>query len=701
MTSSKGLPYTQLGQAVVTNRADAFNREWLLTNGIGGFASASLSGANTRRYHGLLIAALKPPLGRTVLLGKLDETIQLAGGNSYSLDVNEWRGGAATLDGLTYLTSFELNGNLPTFHYNLNGVALSKTIWMEYGSNTVYVRYSCTAASQDQPFELRVHALANYRDYHSLTHGSPDHDFSIQPEEHQSSSWLVQAWPDATPWRLMTFERPVQWRPDEAGGWYWGFHYQQEAARGMSETDEDMYCLGTWITTLSPGQSVTFAASLETAATVESLQAGAYERELARLAALLTLPPVAKPYPTAEYAALAQRLTLAADQFLVGRPVSGQPGSLQPDYRTVIAGYPWFSDWGRDTMISLAGLTLATGRYAEAATILRSFSRFVSKGMLPNRFPDSAQPLGEDDYNTVDATLWYFDAVDKYLTARPDLDLDLDPELGRELYPVLADIIDWHVRGTRFGIGLVEDGLLASGVPGVQLTWMDAKIGEWVVTPRRGKPIEINALWYRACRVMEKLAESYGTPDDLQRYAELAERVMTQFEKTYWYAEGNYFYDNIDDSGKPDASLRPNQVIALAVAPVLFSPDKARLTLEKVKQELLTPYGLRTLDRHNPDYHPYYQGNQLDRDSAYHQGTIWPWLLGSYAQAQVQFNEASAVSVLTDLLTPFLSEINEAGVGQISEIFGAEPPFPPVGCIAQAWSVAQLLEIWQLLLSRL
>ncbi len=691
------LPLTSLGREVVSDRQKALEGEWLITNGIGGFGGASLSGALTRRYHGLLIAALQPPLGRTVLLSKLDERIEVAG-QVIQLDVNEWRDGSASLSGLFYLERADFRGTLPTFVYRLPGGVLQKTCWMEYGANTVYIRYEYVAAPPAPPLEIRVRALANCRDYHEDTKGSPDHAFKTTEETPNRQAWTVEAWPGAPRWQLLVRDRPAQWRP-QASGWYWGFHYRQEQARGLT-ADEDLYCLGTWVASLSPRQSLTFVATVEALEAVEELYPDALERELARQQSLLVTSGMAQTGDV--YDRLATRLALAADQFVVGRPDPARPGSLQADYRTVIAGYPWFSDWGRDTMIALPGLAVVTGRYAEAALILRSFARYVSQGMLPNRFPDpdpsagegGLRPLGESDYNTVDASLWYFDAVQKYLEATGD------DSLGQELYPVLADIVRWHVKGTRFGIKVdPQDGLLASGGPGLQLTWLDVKIDDWVVTPRSGKPVEISALWYRACRVMENLSERYGKPEGAY-YQGLAVRVAANFEKTYWNPAGGYFYDCINPDGQPDASLRPNQAIALAVAPELVRPELREAALAVVRDQLLTPYGLRTLNRGNPAYKPEYKGDRFERDSAYHQGTVWPWLLGPYALALLNGGTEQAAAAyradLESLLQPFLDHIDRACVGQVSEVFGAEPPFWPGGCVAQAWSVAQLLEIWRL-----
>ena len=688
--TSSTLPLTRLGQEVVTDREGSLEREWLITNGIGGYASSSLSGANTRRYHGLLVAALQPPLGRNVLLSKFEEEVRLAD-QTYPLSVNEWQSGWASLEGLTYLQDFELEGNLPTFHYKLGTAKLTKSIWMEHGFNTTYIRYSYTNPTSNQPLTLKVRPLANNRDYHGSAHGSSDWNFRVEADQTLPQAWKVCAWDGAPIWRLVAFDQPAEWQPNDSKGWYWGFRYRQEAARGLDAT-EDLYCIGSFNVQLAPGSTITWVASTADPSIINHFYQGSREFELSRQSTLLEKAHLEKREKQKESRnaldQLAARLLLAADQFIVGRPDPNQTERLIPDYRTIIAGYHWFGDWGRDTMLSLPGLTLVSGRYEEAATLLQSFARFVDKGMLPNRFPDSGQSLNDSDYNTVDATLWYFNAVDKYLTATGD------NKLASQLYPVLTEIIRWHVEGTRFNIKVASDGLLFSGAEGVQLTWMDAKIGDWVVTPRRGKPIEISALWYRALSIMQKLSEKWGTAEQSSLYTELAAKIKVVFEETYWYADGGYFYDLINEFGNPDPALRPNQIIAMAVAPELFTPDKARSALSQIQNNLLTPFGLRTLSPHDPAYRPTYGGGPVERDSAYHQGTVWPWLLGPYAQ--VVLNYAGREALLA-VLEPFVEQLNLAGVGQVSEIFGAERPFPPVGCIAQAWSVAQLLEAWQLL----
>ncbi|MBC7911654.1 MAG: glycogen debranching protein, partial [Pyrinomonadaceae bacterium] len=369
-----------------------------------------------------------------------------------------------------------------------------------------------------------------------------------------------------------------------------------------------------------------------------------------------------------------RELTLAADQFIVAR------GSQ----KTVIAGYHWFSDWGRDTMIALPGLALVTGRAEVARSILLEFARHVDKGMLPNRFPDAGV---EPEYNTVDATLWFFEAV------RALLDDTHDEKFVRDnLYDVLAEIIDWHVRGTRYGIRVDTDGLLAAGEEGVQLTWMDAKVGEWVVTPRRGKPVEIQALWYNALRVMEQLAHQFQDETRTGFYGEIAARARASFNQKFWHEEQGCLYDVIDGERR-DASIRPNQIFAVSLPHTMLSKERARGVVCVVERDLLTPYGLRSLAQSDPQYRGRYAGDALSRDGAYHQGAVWAWLLGPFIKAylKVHSEDTAAREKARAWLSPFQKHLSEAGLGQVSEIFDGDAPHAPRGCIAQAWSVAEIL----------
>lgn len=684
------LPQVVFGPEICHDLAAGLEHEWLVTNGIGGFASASLNGANTRRYHGLLVAALNPPLGRTLLLSKLEERVTL-GNQRYELQTNQFHNAADVAPrGYELLQSFGLQGSVPTWRYSLGDAVFSKKLWLEHGSNTTYIEYayeSGSAASEELTLELAL--LVNYRDYHGQTQASPDLRFNIATEQ-PNHCWRIET-SGGTAWRLLAFAdkvaSPVEFNPTNV--WYQGFYWYKENERGLADL-EDLYNPGNLICRLAPGQKLTLVATTEAAEVAEKFYHDALERELERERALLATTDL----DFVDDSAMPQRLLLAADQFIVGRPQLAAPGHLQQDYRTVLAGYHWFSDWGRDTMIALPGLTLVTNRYSDAANILRSFGRSISQGMLPNRFPDAGET---PEYNTVDATLWYFDAINRYYQASHDT------ELVEELFPTLVNIIEWHLKGTRYGIKVDRaDGLLNSGEPGVQLTWMDVKIGDWVVTPRWGKAIEINALWYNALKIMRDFTKHFDFAADVNlqnEYSRLAAQVQQNFEKTFWYEKGGYFYDVIEPDGTPDASLRPNQAIALGVAPELVSPEKARAALQKVKEKLFTPVGLRSLSPDDPRYIGQYTGDMRSRDSAYHQGTIWPWLLGPYAQAILNFSvdKTAALAEIHALVEPFRQQLNEACINSINEVYGGNSPYPAAGCVAQAWSVSALLEMLDML----
>jgi predicted glycogen debranching enzyme len=373
----------------------------------------------------------------------------------------------------------------------------------------------------------------------------------------------------------------------------------------------------------------------------------------------------------------ARSLATAADQFIVSRG----------EQKTVIAGYHWFSDWGRDTMIALPGLTLLTDKHEVARSILRNFAEYVDQGMLPNRFPDAGEA---PEYNTVDATLWFFEAARAYLAYTDDLEF-----VRSELYPVFADIISWHVRGTRYGIKVDTSGLLSSGEPSVQLTWMDAKVGDWVVTPRRGKQVEIQALWYNALCIMEDLAQSFGEKAGERRYRAMATVANSSFNRLFWNEKSGCLYD-VTNGGQPDPSIRPNQIFAVSLTHCMLSAERARAVVEKVQEHLLTPYGLRSLAASDPQYRGRYCGGPVERDGAYHQGTVWPWLMGPFITAYVKVNGGSDVCrrQAAAWLEPLRTHLADGGLGQIPEIFDGDAPHPPRGCIAQAWSVGEILRAY-------
>ncbi|HEX8994804.1 MAG TPA: amylo-alpha-1,6-glucosidase [Ktedonobacterales bacterium] len=669
----------------------ALSHEWLVTNGMGGYAMGTVAGATTRCYHGYLIAAPRAPQERIALVTKLDEQATLADGSLVALGTDEYADGTIQPRGFERLAGFALEGLVPVFTYQLgSGLTLEKRLWMEYGANVTFVQYRLIAGPETPgalrgPVSLRLEPFLVWRDHHASQHGDPDWHFAL---ETGPASVAARATPEADICRI-TAGPTARFEP--SGLWYWHIEHRVERSRGLV-SEEDVYLPGAFTVTLTPGASASLTLATGDAtgalpfgalpggddheAIVDQALSRQHERERRLLA------------QAGAKSSFAQRLTLAADQFIVGRrpaPPSADPADPAV---TVIAGYPWFTDWGRDTMIALPGLTLATGRAAEARGLLRGFTGFMSQGMIPNRFPDNATDAPE--YNTVDATLWLFHALDAYLITTGDWSLLAD------LFNHLDSSIDWHIRGTRYGIGVDEsDGLLRAGAPGAQLTWMDAKVGDWVVTPRWGKPVEINALWYRALRLMEGWA---GRLDrDTTPYASLAGDIQAHFAARFWYDAGGYFCDVIDvggAQGQRDTSLRPNQALALAVAPELASVEQARSALTVIERELLAPLGLRTLAPEDPHFQGVYGGDQRGRDGAYHQGTVWPWLIGAYADAHAHaFPEEDAAATRARLLAPLEAHLYEAGVGSISEIARGAAPFTPDGCPAQAWSVAEALRL--------
>jgi predicted glycogen debranching enzyme len=637
----------------------SLEHEWLVTNGLGGFACGTLSQANTRRYHGLLIASLRPPVERVLMVAKVDVTAGYRNAQ-FELASNEYADGTVAPRGFEYLSAFRLEQGLPVWTYQFDDAVLEQRIWMEHSRNTTHVSFALIQATE--AVRLSLLPLCTYRDYHSHSHGG----WSLNVEA-QERGCRILAFAGAQPYRLSTDRGDFV--PD--GDWYWGFKHRLEAARGL-DAHEDLFRPGVFTVPLAPGERVTFTASAGASAAAPSL-----EREIRRREGLTRQVPDNAP-------AWVRQLTLAADQFIVGRtnPAGAATGT------TVIAGYPWFSDWGRDTMIALPGLTLPTERFSAAASILRTFAGHVSQGMLPNRFPDSGE---KPEYNTADATLWYFHAIQAYLACARD------DALLRDLYPVLKEIIDWHCRGTRYSIHVdPQDGLLFTGEAGIQLTWMDAKIGAWVVTPRTGKAVELNALWHYALVHMAAWAREQDDARSSRQYEEMAQQVVRSFEPAFWFDRGGYLYDVVDTpEGASDASLRPNQIFAVSLGTDLLSTARARAVVDVCARHLLTPVGLRSLAAQDPRYARTYTGGPRERDAVYHQGTVWSWLLGPFVLAhhRVYRNTQHALGLLSGLA----AHLDEGCLGTVSEIFDGAPPHPPRGCFAQAWSVSETLRAWHVL----
>ncbi len=637
------------------------SREWLCANGIGGFASGTVAGLLTRRYHGLLVAALKPPLGRTLLAAKVDESVEYSGLRQ-PLFSNRWADGTVDPHGYREIERFRLEGTTPVWTYACADALLEKRVWMEHGRNTTYVQYRLLRAGG--PLTLELKALVNYRDYHSTTRGD-GWQMKIEPV---AGGLRVTAFDGAQPFVLLA--EGAKARP--AHEWYRGFHLALEQERGL-DAGEDHLHAGTFRATLTPGRTLTLVLSAEAAPSLDG--EAAWERRRQHEEGLLSGWRAARPL-AAEAPAWVQQLVLAADQFVVRRPLPDDPDGM-----SVIAGYHWFGDWGRDTMISLPGLAISTGRPEVAGRILRTFSRFVDRGMLPNRFPDAGEA---PEYNTVDATLWYFDAIRAYHKATGD------DALLKQLFPVLEEIIQWHRDGTRYGIAEDKaDGLLRSGEAGVQLTWMDAKVGDWVVTPRTGKAVEINALWYNALRSMTAFARRLSKP--AERWERLVEGVGTGFER-FWNEAAGYCFDVVDGPDGNDDALRPNQIFAVSLPESPLSPERQRRVVDACARHLLTSFGLRSLAPGHPQYKGRYGGGPWERDGAYHQGTVWGWLLGPFALAHLKVCKDPATAEA--FLLPMAHHLNDYGVGSIAEIFDGDPPFTPRGCVAQAWSVAETLRAW-------
>src|SRR5437667_3532279 len=646
----------QFKKSVCADLTEALSREWLETNGIGGFASSTIIGLNTRRYHGLLVAATKPPVGRYVLLSKLDETLFIEG-HAIDLSANRYPG-AVHPQGFKYLKQFRLDP-FPVFTYEIEGLEIEKSVFMIQGENSTVVHYELTRNNHpESPNSLRleVRPLIAFRDYHSTTHENG----SINPALELTPGRI-----SVTPYQGLPSLHLAHNAADVAktGDWYRNFEYDAERERGL-DFQEDLFNPLVFKFDFRMRRQATIIASTEQQDV--ALAAEYRQKETTRRRAICVSSPVND--------AFAQALTSAADQYLVSRG----------NEKTVVAGYHWFSDWGRDTMIALPGLTLPTGKHDVARSILRTFAQNVDQGMLPNRFPDAGET---PEYNTVDATLWFFEAARAYLAYTGDLEF-----VRNELYPVFADIIAWHVRGTRYGIKVDPSGLLNSGEPDVQLTWTDAKVGDWVVTPRRGKPVEIQALWYNALCIMGDLAQKFGDYAGQKRYRNMAAVASWAFNRLFWNEKTGCLYDVVN-GGPPDASIRPNQIFAVSLTHSMLSLEHAKSVVEKVQEHLLTPYGLGSLAPSDPQYRGRYTGGPAERDGAYHQGTVWPWLMGPFITAYIKVNgdNEAARRQAAAWLAPLKDHLADRGLGHISEILDGDRPDRPCGCIAQAWSVAEIL----------
>lgn len=648
------------GRAACGDPARGETLEWLVTNGLGGFASGSVGGPRTRRYHGLLVAALTPPSARTVLATDVLESLMLPEG-AIALHASRWRGDVLSPRGFEHLEAFWLEGTRPVWRYVVGDTALEKRVCMVPGRNVTVVRYGLPRASA--PVRIDVKVLATRRDFHA-TMRAGERQLLVDAIDH---GVRVSSVDGRTTLRIVSESMACA----TAHSWHEGFLLARERERGLDCLDDALH-VATATATLTEGAVVDLILSAEDAPppadTALRLAAAEDDEAIARF--------LRQAGPTADPAGL--RLALAASQFIVKRDLREVAGS------TVLAGYHWFGDWGRDTMIALPGLALATGRPADARSILTTFATFVDGGMLPNRLPDADGP---PEYNTVDATLWYVEAIRAYVTDTNDL------SLLEELWPVIEQIVAAHDRGTRHGIGIDHaDGLLHAGAPGVQLTWMDAKVGERVVTPRQGKCVEINALWFNALIALGDLTGRLG--HDSSPWVARAARVRASFQR-FWCAEAGHLYDVIDGPDGNDRSLRPNQVFAVSLPASPLGVEHQRAVVTACGVSLVTSFGLRTLAADHQDYRPHYVGSPHERDNAYHQGPVWPWLLGPFALAHYRVHGDAEQA--RAFLEPLIDHIADYGVGSIAELFDGAPPHHPRGCIAQAWSVAETLRAWTVL----
>ncbi len=629
-------------------------REWIVTNGLGSYASSTVIGLNTRAYHGLLIASLDPPVRRILFLSKFEERIE-AGGREYLLPVNRYPG-AIYPQGYTHLEQFRFE-RYPVFVYRTGNTIIEKSVFMPFEENSTIVTYK--VLETDLPIKISVLPIINYRDYHGRTHEDPRWNFTqtLNPKGVE-----IRAFPGATTLYLQSDIAPYA----TTGSWYKNFIYEAEAERGL-EDREDQYNPGYFSTRLDQGSQFSIIASLLKRETFSP--EGLRYREMLRLRSILGRLPQSDPF----YLTLAN----AADTFIVRRKSTNA--------KTIIAGYHWFADWGRDSMISLPGLTLVTKREEEAKEIIRTFLSYLSEGLIPNIFPESGS-IESLEYNSIDAPLWLINSCFRLYSETRAM------EFISEVYPKLNEIIRSYAKGTKHGIRLDSDGLIQGADEKLALTWMDAKIDGIPVTPRRGKPVEISSLWYNALRAMEVFASQLKNQGDQDYFGELASKTKESFNAKFWNERKRCLHDVLaDDAG--DGKICPNQIFSIALPFPVLSEEKWRDTLRTVEAELLTPVGLRTLSPFDPNYKGRCAGNPRERDTSYHQGTVWPWLFGSYVSAYVKTYgpDQKTLSFVQQLYAPFKKRLSEAGLGTISEIYDGDPPHYPRGCISQAWSVAEVL----------
>jgi predicted glycogen debranching enzyme len=653
-------------------------REWLVTNGLGGYASGTVSGVITRRFHGLLIAALPTPFGRRMMLNDVLEQLRFADGRIVQLGGEERVNSSLAVHGANYLTEFRLENGLPVWTYSVDGIELEKRLVLPHRQNTVHLQYRVTCGKCNVRLELRP--AMHFRPHEGALDVPLDEPYvtTVIDDRYEFASAA-----SPIPLRMLIHGTNAAFTFDRR-------HIQEvlyriEESRGY-ESRGDLWSPGYFHVELSNENAATLVASTESWDTIRALNpSDAFRVDSERLANLINhADPCVRE-------GIGSELVIAADQFVItptGRIEDVARARAHGDeVLTVIAGYHWFTDWGRDTMISLEGLTLITGRHNEAAWILHTFAYYVRDGLIPNMFPEGEK---EGLYHTADATLWFFHAIDRYM------EITGDRTILRSIMPKLVEIVNCHLNGTRFGVGVdPSDGLLRQGAEGYQLTWMDAKVDDWVVTPRRGKAVEINALWYNALKLLEGWIRSgEESPLDADVIAGHADMAKSSFNQRFWYQEGSYLYDVVDtEHGGNDPACRPNQLFAISLRHAILDASRWERVVDVCRERLLTPVGLRSLAPGHPDYKPRYDGDLRSRDAAYHQGTVWAWLIGPFVDAWLKVHPEGCREA-RKFLEGFIPHLGEACIGSISEVFDAEEPYTPRGCIAQAWSVAEVLRSW-------
>jgi predicted glycogen debranching enzyme len=664
-------PPTQLGWHRDVDPPEAMvTREWLVTNGFGGYASGTIGGACTRRFHGILIAALPSPHGRTMMFNHLEECVTIDGHERHLSADEHAHGRAIRYPDDDFFEEFVLEEGLPVWRWAKDGIRLEKRLVMPHLQNTTYLVYQLLDGPGNVTLTLRP--AMHFRPHEGLVTRTDHPRWKVSRGE---DGIEIHENPDFPPLRLQLLGRNAQLHSDEREIEH--VLYSIEKSRGY-DNEGPLWSPGTITIDLARGETAGFIASTERWEIAKALSVEeAFDAERSRRNRLLL---IAGDVGRDNFSG---QLVLASDQFLIHPSTrfadEARAHAAGESPRTVIAGYHWFTDWGRDTMISLEGLTLVTGRNREAGRILRTFATYVRNGLIPNMFPEGKQG---GLYHTADATMWFFHALYKYVKSTGDHDT------LRAVLPRLLDIIDHHLKGTDFNIHVDHsDGLLSQGAEGYQLTWMDAKVDGWVVTPRRGKAVEINALFYNALRILEQFLREENRAGDAAKYADLASRVRESFNARFWYAEGEYLYDVVDPN---DSSLRPNQIFSLSLDFPVLDEKHWKRVVEVTKEKLLTPFGLRSLAPGSKDYKPTYDGDLRSRDAAYHQGTVWAWLIGPFIDAWLRVHPNDTESAL-QFLDPFRAHLGDACIGTISEVFDAEAPYHPRGCAAQAWSVAEVV----------